>query len=115
MVEIRAHNASGKLDIEAINAQHSASVTLGTRVVLTCDMTGLPEGSEVISYKWYHRCPQMGCEIQDGTPYYRAVDDTLLVDVTSRNLGGRFVCEAEYHNEQNMSDFASIRINIASK
>ena len=118
MVKIRAYNASGKLDIEAINAQHSASFTLGTRVLLTCDVTGLPEGSEVIRYKWYHKCTQMRCEIEEGTPYYRAVNDTLLVDAISRDSGGRFICEAEYHNEQNMSDFTSItsiRINIASK
>ena len=115
MVKIRAYNASGELDIEAINTQHSASLTLGTRVFLTCDVTGLPEGSEVIRYKWYHKCTQVTCEIQDGTPYYRAVDDTLLVDVTSQDMRGRYICEAEHGNEQSMRDFKSIRINIASK
>ena len=83
--------------------------TLGTRV-LTCDVTGLPEGSEVTRYKWYYRCHQMGCmvqEIQEGTPYYRAVADTLLVDVTSHDLGGRYYCDAEYGNEQSMRRFTS--------
>ena len=41
-----------------------------------------------------HKCNQMGCmvqEIEEGTPYYRAVADTLLVDVTSHDLGGIYV------------------------
>ena len=87
-----------------------ASLTLGTRVLLTCDVTELPGGSEVIRYKWYHKCPQMGCMlqgIQEGTPYYRAVDDTLLVDVTSHDLGGRYYCDVEYGNEQSMRGFTS--------
>ena len=48
------------------------------------------------------------CEIQDGTPYYRAVDDTLLVDVTSQDMGGRYYCEAEYSNNQNRRGTAKI-------
>ena len=117
MVKIRAYNASSELDIEAINTPHRDSFTLGTRILLTCDVTGLPEGSEIIRYKWYRKCAQMTqrCEIEEGAPYYRVVDDTLLLDVISHTLGKRFVCEAEYHYEQNMSDFASIRINIASE
>ena len=74
-MKIRAYNASGKPDIESINTRHRDSFTLGTRVLLTCDVTGLPEGSEVISYKWHHNCTGPMCEIQEGTPYYRAVDD----------------------------------------
>ena len=108
MVKIRAYNASGKLYTESGRTISIASFTLGTRVLLTCDVTGLPEGSEVISYKWYHNCNQVTeCEIQDGTPYYRVVDDTLLVDVTSRDLGGRYFCDAEYGNEQNRRGFTS--------
>ena len=72
--------------------------TLGTRVLLTCDVTGLPEDSEVVSYKWYHNCtghPTALCEIQDRDPYYRVVNDTLLVDVTSQDQGGRYYCNAD--------------------
>ena len=70
MVKIRAYNASGKLYIESGNTTNIASFKLGTRVLLTCDVTGLPEGSEVIRYKWYHNCNQVTeCEIQEGTPY----------------------------------------------
>ena len=88
-VMIRAYNATQKLDIR------SDPFTLGTRVLLTCDVTGLPEGSEVDSYRWYHKCPELPnsrCEIQDGDPYYRVVSDTLLVDVTSWDQGGRYYC-----------------------
>ena len=71
------YNASAKLYTESGRAVNDDSFTLGIRVLLTCDVTGLPEESEVISYKWYHNCTQVRCEIEDGTPYYRAtaVDD----------------------------------------
>ena len=108
MVKIRAYNASGKLYTESGNTISIASFTLGTRVLLTCDVTGLPDGSEVIRYKWYHNCTQFRCEIQEGTPYLRAVADTLLVDVTSHDLGGRYYCDSEYGNEQNMRGFTSV-------
>ena len=111
MVKIRAYNASGKLYTESGRTISIGSFTLGTRVLLTCDVTGLPEGSEVISYKWYHNCTREMCAIQEGTPYYRAVDDTLLVDVTSHDMGGRYYCEAEYGNEQSRRGFTS-RITI---
>ena len=113
MVKITAYNASGILYTESGRRIRIASFTLGTRVLLTCDVTGLPEGSEVISYKWYHNCIRSMCEIQEGTPYYRAVDDTLVVDVTSQDLGGIYYCHAEYHNEQSMRGFTS-KIRVTS-
>ena len=88
-VSIRAYSATGELDITR------EPFTLGTRVLLTCDVTGLPEDSEVLSYRWYHNCtvrPNSRCEIQDRDPYYRVVKDTLLVDVTSLDQGGRYSC-----------------------
>ena len=111
MVKIRAYNASGKLYTESGRTISIARFTLGTRVLLTCDVTGLPEGSEVISYKWYHNCTRPMCEIQEGTPYYRAVADTLLVDVSSHDLRGRYYCDAEYGNEQSRRGFTSA-INV---
>ena len=90
-VSIRAYNAMGELDISR------DPFTLGTRVLLTCNVTGLPEGSEVVNYKWYHNCtelPNARCEIHDRDLYYRAVKDTLLVDVTSLDQGGRYSCNA---------------------
>ena len=91
-VRIRAYNATGELDIR------KNAFTLGTRVLLTCDVTGLPEGNDVVNYKWYHNCPgslDRMCEIGDGDPYYRVVKDTLLVDVTSLDQGGRYYCNAD--------------------
>ena len=90
-VSIRVYSATGELDIRR------DPFTLGTRVLLTCDVTGLPVDSEVVSYRWYHNCtghPTARCEIQDGDPYYRVVKDTLLLDVTSLNQGGRYYCTA---------------------
>ena len=86
---IKAYNATGELDIRR------DPFTLGTRVLLTCDVIGLPEGSGVDSYRWYHKCSERRnswCEKQDSDPYNRVVNDTLLVDVTSWDQGGRYYC-----------------------
>ena len=91
-MRIRAYSATGELDIRR------DPFTLGTKVLLTCDVTGLPEGSEALSYKWYHNCagrPDRPCEIRGGDPYYRAVKETLLVDVTYLGQGGRYYCNAD--------------------
>ena len=88
-VKIRAYNATGELDIL------SDPFILGTRVLLTCTVTGLPEASEVLSYKWHHNCAKIvssRCEIRDGDPYYGVEKDTLLVDVSSLEQGGRYYC-----------------------
>ena len=56
-------------------------------------------GGEAVSYKWSHKCPghpTSRCEIRDGDPYYRVVSDTLLVDVTSVDQGGRYYCRVHY-------------------
>ena len=98
-LRITAYDATGELDIWSIMPEHRDTFTLGTRVLLTCDVTGLSEGNEVLSYKWYHNCTQRldsGCEIQDRDPYYRVVNDTLLVDVTSWDQGGRYYCTVHY-------------------
>ena len=91
-VKIRVYNATGELDIRR------DPFTLGTRVLLTCDVTGLREGSEALSYRWYHNCtgrPDRPCAIRDGDHYYRVVKDTLSVDVTSLDQGGRYYCNAD--------------------
>ena len=85
---ITAYNATGLLE-------RGDALIPGTKVLLICDVTGLPEGSEVLRYRWYHKCtmtPNSRCEIRDGDPYYRVVSDTLLVDVTSNDQGGRYSC-----------------------
>ena len=91
-VKIRAYSATGELNVE------SNPFTLGTRLLLSCDVTGVPEGSEVASYRWYHNCTgrfDRPCEIQDRDPYYRAAEDSLLMDVTSLDQGGRYYCNAD--------------------
>ena len=105
-MRIRAYNATGELDIRKIMLEHRDAFTLGTRVLLTCDVT--LEGSEVLSYKWYHNCtrlPTSECEIRDGDPYYRVVNDTLLVDVTSWDQGGRYYCNVHYLQEAEATTF----------
>ena len=88
-VRIKAYNATGELDIRR------DPFTLGTRVLLTCDVTGLPEGSEVERYRWFRSCTgghQGRCEIHNPVPYYKTVKDTLLVDVTSCDQGEMYIC-----------------------
>ena len=95
-VRIKAYNATGELDIRR------DPFTLGSRVLLTCNVTGLPEGSEVVNYKWNHNCsvhPNSRCDIQDRDPYYRVVKDTLLMDVTSLDQGGRYYCTVQHQQE----------------
>ena len=83
--------AAIKVRITAYNANGEVSTTrdpiiLGTRILLTCDVTELPDGREVATYRWFRNCTggnQGRCEIHNSVPYYRAVKDTVLVDVTS--------------------------------
>ena len=82
-MRIRAYNTTGELDLNNNVFTRRDAFTLGTRVLLTCDVTGLPQGGTLSSYRWYHNCTHGRCEIQDADPYYRVVNDTLLVDVTS--------------------------------
>ena len=91
-VRIKAYNATGYFPLE--------QVLLGTRVLLICDVEGLPVGSLVNSYKWYHSCKTGRCEIQRESPYYKPVNDTLLVDATFWDGGRRHICEIEYRSEE---------------
>ena len=86
-VRIRAYNATGELD----NSKNE--FTLGTRVLLTCDVSGLPQDGKVLSYRWYHSCTGTHgrCQIRDRDPYYKVVNDTLLVDVISH------FCQMQQH------------------
>ena len=112
-VRIRAYKATGELDI--VPKQRDA-FTLGTRVLLTCDVTELPESSEVVRYRWFHNCKSavnINCEIRDGDPYYRVVSDTLLVDVTSKDQGGRYYCTVHYLQEAKPQARTHITQNIS--
>ena len=92
-VRISAYNATGELDITR------DPFTLGTRVLLTCNVTG---HSEVVSYKWFHSCRELHnsrCKIEDENPYYKVVNDTVLVDVTSLDHGGWYYCTVQHQQE----------------
>ena len=69
----------------------------------------------VISYTWYHSSTSTGrSEIQRGDPYYTAVNDTLLVDVTSWGSGPRrHICEVQYLGEDERSHNQSQFIRIS--
>ena len=104
-VRVRAYGATGEVDIRG------DPFTLGTRVLLTCDVTGLPESSEVKRYRWFHSltgASQDRYQIQDRHPYYRVVKDTLLVDVTSLGQGGKYTCFVSFSNAPQSSDSTAI-------
>ena len=103
-VRIKAYNATGELTTRE-------PLTLGTRVLLTCNVTGLPEDSEVVSYRWFHSLTgdtQGRYQIQDSNPYYRVVKDTLLIDVTSWDQGGKYTCFVSFSNAPQSSGSIAI-------
>ena len=109
-VRIKAYNANGELDFTM--PEHT-TFTLGTRVLLICDLT--LGGSEVLTYKWYHNCTgrlSSGCEVRDRDPYYRVVNNALLVDVTSWDQGGRYYCTAHYLQEANRTAAVTREISV---
>ena len=105
IVRIRAYRATGELDLR------TNPFTLGTRVFLTCDVTGLPENSEVNSYRWFHSLTgdtQGRYQIHNRDPYYRVVKDTLLIDVTSLDQEGRYYCFVSFSNAPPSGDSTAI-------
>ena len=104
-VRIRAYSATGELDIPR------DPFTLGTRVLLICDATEVAPGSEVASCRWFQNCTggsRGRCEIQNRHPYYRVANDTLLVDVTSWDQGGRYTCFVSFSNAPQSSGSTDI-------
>ena len=97
-VKIRAYSATGEVKSIVYVANRQVAFTLGTRLLLTCNVTELSEGNEVLSYRWFLNCTQPRCKVQNGDPYYRVVADTLLVDVTSLDQGGRYYCFVTFSN-----------------
>ena len=106
-MRISTYSATGKLDIPR------DPFTLGTRVLLTCDVTGLPEGSEVVSYRWFHSLTgdsQDRHQIRDRDPYYRVVKDTLLVDFISQDQKGKYTCFVSFNNAPPSGSIAIITV-----
>ena len=111
-VRIRAYNATGEVDITPYNFNTRVAITLGTRLLLTCDVTGLSDvTSEVVRYRWFHSLTgdtQGRYQIRDGDPYYRIVKNTLLVDVTSLDQGGKYYCFTIFSNAPGSSASTAI-------
>ena len=98
-VRIRAYNATGELDNRNNVPEQGVEFTLGTRVLLTCNVTKVPEDNEVVGYRWFHsRNMQERYEIPDRHPFFRVVYSTLLVDVTSWDQGGKYYCFVKFRN-----------------
>ena len=76
-VSITAYNATGELDIRR------DPFTLGTRVLLTCDVTGLPEDSEAVSCKWYHNTHTPTAEGRTGSPGGVSMSPSTLTRTTA--------------------------------
>ena len=89
---IRAYTDTGEVhDAHNVNTK----VTQGRRILLTCGVTGLSDENGVVSYRWFHSLTGKNedrYEIRDRHPYYRVVKDTLLIDVTSWDQGGKYTC-----------------------
>ena len=98
-VKIRVYSAIGELNISTVAIEKRDHFTLGARILMTCDVTGLSERNEVVSYKWFRNCTghtHGSCEIREGNPYYRVVKDTRLVDITPFDQGGKYYCFVLY-------------------
>ena len=105
-VSISAYNATRELNIPR------EPLTLGTRVLLTCDVRGHPKDRESLSYRWYHNCrelPNSRCELHNRDPYYKVVKDTLLVDVTSWLQGGVYYCTVPYSQSERKEEIGFTR------
>ena len=101
-----AHTIKGTGGLDLDMLAERGAFTLGTRVLLTCDAKGIPQGGKQINYTWKHSCTHGRCEIQDRDLYYRVTNNTLLLDVTSSDQGGRYYCYVHYL--YNLDEKASI-------
>ena len=94
IARIRVYTVTGDVHYaHSINTK--VVITQGRRLLLTCGVTGLSEENGVVSYRWFHSLTGKNedrYQIQDRQPYYRVVKDTLLMDVTSLDQGGKYTC-----------------------
>ena len=117
-VRIRAYRGTVEVDIKPYNLNTKVAITQGTRLLLTCDVTVLPENSEVNRYRWFHSLTgdsQDWYQMLDRDPYYRVVKDTLLIDVTSLDQGGRYYCFAGFTNNASQSSGYTAIITVKGK
>ena len=113
-MRIRAYRATGEVDIKPYNFNTKVAIAQGTRLLLTCDVTGLPENSEVDRYRWFYSLTgdSQGTEgryqIRAGDPYYRVVKDTILIHFTSLDQGGKYTCFVSFSNAPQSSSSTAI-------
>ena len=94
IARIRAYTVSGEVH-KADYVTKKIAITLGRRILLICGVTGLSEENGVVSYRWFHSHTGKNkdrYQIHDRDPYYRVVKNTLLMDVTSWDQGGKYTC-----------------------
>ena len=114
-VRIKAYRATVEVDIKPYNFNTKVAIALGTRLLLTCDVTGLPENSEVNRYRWFHSLTgdsQDRYQMLDRDPYYRVVKDSLLIDVTSWDQGGKYTCFVGFTNNAPESSGSTAIITV---
>ena len=94
IARISAYTVTGEVH-HAHNVNTKVVIIQGRRLLLTCGVIGLSEENGVVSYRWFHSLTSKNedrYEIYDRHPYYRVVKDTLLMDVTSLDQGGKYTC-----------------------
>ena len=70
-MRIRAYRATGDVNVTPYTDSKKVAITLGTRLLLACNVTGLSEKNVVVSYRWFCNCTggnQGRYEIGDGDP-----------------------------------------------
>ena len=94
IARISAYTVSGEVH-KAHSINTIVVIIQGRRILLTCGVTGHSEENGVVSYRWFHSLTGKNedrYEIHERQPYYRVVKDTLLMDVTSLDQGGKYTC-----------------------
>ena len=113
ILKIKVSYATREMDNLPDTENKKDLFTLGTRVLFTCNVTGLTEGNEVVSYRWFRNCTGGTnglCQIRDGDHYYRVMKDNLLVDVVSWDQGGRYSCFVRFSATPATSTLTFIRV-----
>ena len=84
------------------------SVPLGTRIILVCQVVGLPYGTP-LSYTW--TCPNGPCEVEGyyGRKVYN--EHILAVNTTSTSDGGTYSCQVTVTGGQEATGSFTLRVN----
>ena len=92
------------------NLTSGDSVTLGTQLILVCQVVGLPYGTP-LSYSW--TCPNGPCEVEGyyGRKVYN--EHILAVVMTSTSDGGTYTCQVTATRGQEAND--SFTLNVAGR